>query len=65
VLDTVWDTDADATQFNTALAGMVGKLQGAGRSASALMPATNRVVLLSAESDATLAKLANVLGLAG
>ena len=65
VLDTVWDTDADATQFNAALAGMVGKLQAAGRSASALMPATNRVVLLSAESDATLAKLANVLGLAG
>jgi hypothetical protein len=29
------------------------------------MPATNRVVLLSAESDGTLSKLANVLGLAG
>jgi hypothetical protein len=65
VLDTVWDTDADATEFNTALAGMVGKLQGAGRSASALMPATNRVVLLSTTSDETLSKLANVLGLAG
>jgi hypothetical protein len=65
VLDTVWDTDADATQFNAALAPMVTKLQGAGRSASALMPAPNRVVLLSTASDETLAKLANVLGLAG
>ena len=65
VLDTVWDTDADATQFDAALAGMVGKLQGAGKHASALMPAPNRVVLISADSDATLSKLANVLGLAG
>ncbi len=65
VLDTVWDTDADATAYNAALAGMVGKLQAAGRSASALMPAPNRVVLISADSDDTLGKLANALGLAG
>jgi hypothetical protein len=65
VLDTVWDTDADATEFSTALANVMTKLQAAGRSASVLMPATNRVVLVTADSDGTLSKLANVLGLAG
>src|SRR6478736_2305836 len=34
VLDTKWDTDADAAQFAEALSGYVAKLQAAGRSAA-------------------------------
>jgi hypothetical protein len=65
VLDTRWDTDADAAEYATALAGIVPKLQAAGRSAQVLTPEPNRVVLISANSDDTLGRLANVLGLAG
>ncbi len=65
VLDTTWDTNGDATEFASALPGLVGKLEAAGRSATVLTPAPGRVVLITAESDATAARLANVLGLAG
>ena len=65
VLDTRWDTDADAGEFAAALAGIVPKLQALGRSASILMPEPNRVVLVTASSDDTMGRLANVLGLAG
>ncbi len=65
VLDTAWDTDADAAQFAAALDGLVGRLQAAGRSATILTPASDRVVLITAESDGTMGRLANVLGLAG
>ncbi len=65
VLDTRWDTDTDATQFAAALDGLVGQLTTAGRSASVLTPAPDRVVLVTAESDATMGRLANVMGLAG
>jgi|tagenome__1003787_1003787.scaffolds.fasta_scaffold20785031_1 hypothetical protein len=65
VLDTRWDTDTDATQFATALSGYVARLQAAGRSASVLTPAPDRVVVVSASNDDTLSHVANVLGLAG
>jgi len=65
VLDTAWDTNADAAQFASALDGLVSRLRAAGRSASVLTPAPARVVLVTAESAATMGRLANVLGLAG
>ena len=65
ILDTHWDTDADASQFAAALDGYVAKLKAAGRSAAVLTPAPDRVVVISANSDDTLGKIANVLGLAG
>ena len=65
VLDTAWDTTADATEFSAALADLAGRLKAAGRSAVVLNPAPDRVVLVTAESDATTNRLANVLGLAG
>ena len=65
VLDTRWDTDADAGEYAAALAGIVPKLQALGRSASILTPEPNRVVLVTASSDDTMGRLANVLGLAG
>jgi hypothetical protein len=65
VLDTAWDTNADAAQFSAALDGLVTKLRAAGRSVTVLNPAPARVVLVTAESAATMGRLANVLGLAG
>ncbi len=65
VLDTVWDTNADAAEFSAALDGLVTRLKAAGRSATVLTPAPGRVVLITAESAATMGRLANVLGLAG
>ena len=65
VLDTKWDTEADAAQFAEALSGYVAKLQAAGRSAAVLTPAPDRVVVISANDDDTLSRVANVLGLAG
>ena len=65
VLDTAWDTRADAREYAAALDGLVASLKAAGRSASVLTPAPDRVVLVTADSDRTLGRLANVLGLAG
>ncbi|OGO56840.1 MAG: hypothetical protein A2V85_13705 [Chloroflexi bacterium RBG_16_72_14] len=65
VLDTAWDTRADAREFAAALDGLVASLKAAGRSASVLTPGPRRVVLVTADSDRTLGRLANVLGLAG
>jgi hypothetical protein len=65
VLDTRWDTDADAAEFAAALGDYVAKLESAGRSASVLTPAPDRVVVISANDADTLGKIANVLGLAG
>ena len=48
-----------------ALAGYAAKLKDAGRSATILTPAPDRVVVISANDDATLSKVANALGLAG
>ena len=65
VLDTRWDTDSDAAEFAAALGDYVAKLEAAGRTASVLSPAPDRVVVISANDADTLGKLANVLGLAG
>jgi hypothetical protein len=65
VLDTTWDTANDADQFAAALNGLVAQLQGAGRSAASFSPEGKRVVLVTAESEATMSRVANVLGLAG
>ena len=64
VLDTAWDTTADADQFATAIVANASKLNAAGHSAKVLRPAPNRVVLISAESADTLGLVANTLGLA-
>ena len=65
VLDSAWDTEADAGEFAASLDPMVAKLQAAGRSASVLRPAPDRVVLVSATSADVMGRVANVLGLAG
>ena len=65
VLDTAWDTEADAAEFEAAVGSLSAKLTAAGESASVLRPDPKRVVLVSAESPETMGKVANVLGLAG
>jgi len=65
VLDTAWDTRNDADQFAAALGSLVARLQGAGRSAVAFSTGDKRVVLVTAESDATMNRVANAIGLAG
>jgi hypothetical protein len=65
VLDTAWDTEADAAEFEAALAPMVEQLKAAGKSPVILRPEPTRVVLVTAESPETLGRVANVLGLAG
>ena len=64
VLDTAWDTEADAAEFQAALEPLVAKLQASGRSAAVLVPEPDRVVLVSGSSDDVLGRVANVLGLA-
>jgi hypothetical protein len=64
VLDTTWDTEADAVEFSAALDPLVAKLKAAGRSAAWLMPEPGRVVLVTGSSDDVLGRVANVLGLA-
>jgi len=64
VLDTAWDTEADAAEYAAALEPLVAKLKAAGRSAAVLVPEPGRVVLVSGSSDDVLGRVANVLGLA-
>ena len=64
VVDTRWDTAKAAGDAFDHLQALVTKLQGAGKHAAVLMPSEKRVVLVSADSDATLGAVANVLGLA-
>jgi hypothetical protein len=64
VLDTAWDTEADAAEYAAALGPLVAKLEAAGRSAAVLVPESDRVVLVSGSSDDVLGRVANVLGLA-
>lgn len=64
VLDTAWDTTADADEFATALAATEAKLNAAGRSARVLRPSASRVVLVSAESADTMALVERALGVA-
>jgi len=65
IVDTAWDTAAAAGSAFDQLQQLVAKLQGDGKHAAVLMPSEKRVVLVSADSDATLGAVANVLGLAG
>ena len=65
ILDTRWDTDADAAEFAAALDAYVATLEAAGRSAAVLTPASDRVVVISANDADTLGKMGNALGLAG
>ena len=65
IMDTAWDTDADAAEFATALDGYVAKLEAAGRTGAVLTPSPGRVVVISASDADTLGAVANVLGLAG
>jgi hypothetical protein len=65
VLDTAWDTDADAAAFATASLPALDAFRQAGSAAEQLRPATDRVTILVAGSPDALGRIANVLGLAG
>jgi hypothetical protein len=65
VLDTAWDTAADADEFATALDSTMNRLVGAGRSAGVFRPGERRVVLVSSADADTFGHVLNVLGLAG
>ena len=63
VMETVWDTDADATAFDAAATTALSKAQGSARVLPGAGGRTRWVVVGS--DDATLSKVANALGLAG
>jgi hypothetical protein len=65
MLDTAWDTKADADEFTDAIDQTMNKLVAAGRSAGVFRPSAERVILVSAADADTFGRLANVLGLAG
>ena len=54
VIDTVWDTAAEAVAFGMAIEPYVDKLRAAGRSVTAVLAGDNRVVVAVAESAKTL-----------
>jgi hypothetical protein len=64
-VDTRWDSSTAAGNAFDELQKLVLKLNGQGKHAAVLMPSATRVVLVSADSDAILGAIANVLGLAG
>jgi hypothetical protein len=65
IVDTAWDTPKAATGAAGQLEQLAAKLTAAGKHAAVLQPSEKRVVLISADSDATLSRVAGVLGLAG
>jgi hypothetical protein len=65
VVDTAWDNANAASSAAGQLGQVAEKLKAAGKHAAMLQPSANRVVLISADSDATLSRVAGVLGLAG
>jgi len=65
VADTAWDTSAAAGSAFDELQQLVAVLKGLGKRATVLHPSEQRVVLISADSDATLNAVASALGLAG
>jgi len=65
IVDTAWDTSAAAGTAFGQLQQLVTVLQGEGKHAAVLHPSGQRVVLISADSAATLNAVASVLGLAG
>jgi hypothetical protein len=63
VMDFAWDTDADASQFESAATTALSKAQGSAK----VLPGTGgktRWIVVGSD-DATLSKVANALGLAG
>jgi hypothetical protein len=65
VIDTAWDTRADAQAYATALESLAGRLTGAGRPARVLTPSADRVVLVTGDATGTVSRLEEALGLAG
>jgi hypothetical protein len=65
VLDTAWDSDAEAEEFATASAPATAAFRQAGWAGEQLRPATDRVTFLAASSPDVLGRIANALGLAG
>ena len=63
VMDTAWDTDADAAAFESAATTALAKAGGSAKVFPGAGGTTRWVVIGS--DDATLAKVANALGLAG
>ena len=63
VMDYAWDTDADATEFETAATTALSKAQGSAKVLPGAGGKTRWVVVGS--DDATLSKVTNALGLAG
>jgi hypothetical protein len=63
VFRTEWDTDADAAEFETGIAPKVAAAAGPGR----VLPGEGGRVrwIVIGSDDATLARVAGVLGLAG
>lgn len=61
VLQTVWDDAASASAFSAAIQPLVQQLNAGGGHARAAMSGATGVTLVSAESDATLAKGASAL----
>jgi hypothetical protein len=64
VVDTAWDTSTAAGSSLDQLQQLVTTLNGQGKHAAVLMPSDKRVVLVSADSDATLRAVTSALGLA-
>jgi hypothetical protein len=65
IVDTVWDTTKAASNAADQLGQLAAKLKAEGKHTAMLQPSPDRVVLISADSDATLSLVAGVLGLAG
>ena len=65
VVQTAWDSEADAEEFAVAAEGMLAALRAGGQAAMILRPAPDRVVVFVANGSDTLGRIANVLGFAG
>lgn len=65
VLDTAWDSPADAAEFEAGADGAATTLEAGGSAADVFAPEPTRRVLVIADSPDTAGRVANVLGLAG
>ena len=64
IVDTAWDTTQAADAYFAAIQPLVEKLNVAGFHAAVTPVGDKRVALVSADSDATLGRVANLLGMA-
>ena len=64
IVDTTWDTATAASSAASQLGQLVTVLDGLGKHAQTYTPSAQRVVLVSADSDATLSLVAAAIGLA-